>query len=450
MRQPASYAGKIGTGEYYNLRHADFLRRHGDLEPPPYYLQYGLRYFERFQALSDKLSDEGKGWVVRTARLLQESIEARRKRSPRSFDALERHPRRFQDFAYGTHRAAYIKAGLQRLPPEDVVLVASAPDAQDLLSDAGIRQVVETALEAIAKNGPTRNAAFVAEAMVDLAQYTQRRAADAADAFERELDDVGGQLDGASGKVVAAVEEGTRTARRLFARVKGAVEVPWVMHQTWRNPVFCSWRVRPEALRPLVPARLQLDLFEGSPWVSMVPLEMASVYMIRPPSLPFDTFAEVNLRTYVRFKGKPGVYFLSLECGQEMVDFVGKWMMGLPYRSAEVSIRAKGTEFRCTSKRGKAVLDCSYRPDGPLATAPRGSVESWLTERYAMYVVEKPTGRLLRGEVKHDPWKLRAATVDIAANTLWRAVGLPIKGPPDHVGFSPGVSTEAYPFVAAG
>ena len=441
MRQPADLADRIGSGDYYSGRHEDFAKRHKKLEPPPYYLQYGLKYFQRFQSLRDKLSEEGKSWITRTAYLLQKSVEDRRKRSPRLFDVLERHPQEFQRFAYGSHPTAYLQAGLGALPPEDVLLVVNTPDAKDLLTSDGIAQVVKTALAAIQRNGPTRNARFVEEAMVELGTFLQHRADDAMAVFDREIED-------ATSNAMNVVEQTRRNARAVVAQIQRSLPTPWIMRQSWRTPLFCSWRVRPELIRPLVPPQLDLDLHDGYAWVSTVPLEMENVSLIRPPTPPLPQFAEVNLRTYVRHGEAPGVHFISLECGQLMIDFVAKLFFHLPYRPASVSIQRDGDWFRCRSQRGDdAVLDCRYRPLGSPAKLLAGSLDQFLTERYSMFVVDPLTDKLYRGDVRHEPWTVQEVTVEIAENTLLRACGLPVDGPPDHVGFSPGVETETFPFV---
>jgi hypothetical protein len=46
---------------------------------------------------------------------------------------------------------------------------------------------------------------------------------------------------------------------------------PWLMGQTWYSLLFAHWAVRPEALRPLIPQPLELDLREGQAWLGVTP-----------------------------------------------------------------------------------------------------------------------------------------------------------------------------------
>ena len=52
---------------------------------------------------------------------------------------------------------------------------------------------------------------------------------------------------------------------------------PWLMAQRWDELLFAHWRYPSEILRPLVPASLELDLYQGAAWVSVVPFTMRGV-----------------------------------------------------------------------------------------------------------------------------------------------------------------------------
>ena len=56
-----------------------------------------------------------------------------------------------------------------------------------------------------------------------------------------------------------------------------------VMRQSWRDLLFLHWAFDPALIRPLVPPRLELDLFDGMAYVGLVPFTMTGV---RPVGLP--------------------------------------------------------------------------------------------------------------------------------------------------------------------
>ncbi len=132
----------VGGLDHYRCRARDAVRRRPGAAPPSYYLAYGDRYARRFtEETRPLLSPAGRRWLDRTRRRLQEAIEARRASDPAGFAALEVDAERFADFAYATHPAAYLEAGLAGLPARDLVLIATTPDVQDLLTSRGLAQV---------------------------------------------------------------------------------------------------------------------------------------------------------------------------------------------------------------------------------------------------------------------------------------------------------------------
>lgn len=61
---------------------------------------------------------------------------------------------------------------------------------------------------------------------------------------------------------------------------------PWVMAMQWHDLLFAHWSLQPEVLRPLIPPMLELDTFDGSAWLGIVPFRMAGVRPHFIPELP--------------------------------------------------------------------------------------------------------------------------------------------------------------------
>jgi uncharacterized protein YqjF (DUF2071 family) len=61
---------------------------------------------------------------------------------------------------------------------------------------------------------------------------------------------------------------------------------PWVMTQRWHDLLFAHWPVPRVALRPHVPARLEIDAFDGQAWLAIVPFRMSCVRLRWTPALP--------------------------------------------------------------------------------------------------------------------------------------------------------------------
>ncbi len=213
------------------------------------------------------------------------------------------------------------------------------------------------------------------------------------------------------------------------------------MAQKWRDLLFAHWAVAPELLRKLVPAKLELETFNGQAWIGVVPFTMSGVRLRGTPALPWlSTFPELNVRTYVIAEGKPGVWFFSLDAANRLAVELARFWFHLPYFHARMSSRAKpeGIEYfsRRDDRRGGAErLQASYSGKGSWFEAKPGTLEYFLTERYCLYA-QKPNGELLRGEIHHAPWKLQEASAVFDVNTMTENLGLALSGRPDMLHFS--------------
>ena len=76
---------------------------------------------------------------------------------------------------------------------------------------------------------------------------------------------------------------------------------PWTMMQRWNDLLFAHWPIPAAKLEPLLPAGLQVDTFDQSGWLGVVPFWMDRVQLRGMPRIPgASRFPELNLRTYVR------------------------------------------------------------------------------------------------------------------------------------------------------
>lgn len=215
-------------------------------------------------------------------------------------------------------------------------------------------------------------------------------------------------------------------------------EEPWKYYQEWNDALFLHWKVSPQRLSAFIPACLELDLFEGEAWVSFVAFDMHRVRPRHVPAFaPVSDFHELNLRTYVRYKGKPGVYFLSIEAAKSLACFVARNMSQLPYRHAAmyrspdqfiVSNRKSGEYFKLSFQKGKPIQE-------------KQALDLWLTERYALF---QENGACLNAfEIHHPEWPLYGLKVDALSLHYPRFNAL-VPDLPDRCHYSPGVPVLAW------
>ena len=195
------------------------------------------------------------------------------------------------------------------------------------------------------------------------------------------------------------------------------------MSQKWHDLLFIHWRVDPNLVRRLIPASLELDTYEGSAWVGVVPFRMSGVRPRWTPPIPgVSALPELNVRTYVTRDRKPGVWFFSLDAGSALAVAAARRFFYLPYFRAQFSINtaSDGTidyRSRRTHRNAPAAeLRMSYKPTGEVFHAQPGTLEYFLTERYCLYAFDGT--RIFRCEIDHAPWPLQPAEAQIKVNTM--------------------------------
>lgn len=198
--------------------------------------------------------------------------------------------------------------------------------------------------------------------------------------------------------------------------------LPWVMRQRWDDVLFLHWPVSPDLLRPHVPDEVELDLYDGAAWIGIVLFEVNGLRGRLLPPIPFaNTFPEVNVRTYIRKNGKPGVYFFSLDTTNKLAIKAARTAYSLPYMFADVRMNRSETEVTCMSirkERGlpRESLQVRYRPTGEKIANDEGSFQHWMAERYCLWSLFGD--ELFRTDIHHRQWTLESVNVEISLNTM--------------------------------
>lgn len=213
---------------------------------------------------------------------------------------------------------------------------------------------------------------------------------------------------------------------------------PWIMRQRWHHLLFAHWPVDAQLLRSAVPQELDLDTFAGQVWLGVVVFRLSGIKLRGMPEVKaVASFPEVNVRTYVRYQGQPGVYFMSLDADNPLAVAIARPWYGLNYYNAEIHYGRDADGFYFKSRRierglPEARLDVTYSPTGEDPAAPAApaaaslQLQKWLTERYCYYSVSR--GRVRRCDIEHRPWSLQSARATFRENSMALAYGLQVNG----------------------
>jgi len=226
----------------------------------------------------------------------------------------------------------------------------------------------------------------------------------------------------------------TKTEHRPWELPEGK----WSFYQEWNKAVFLHWKVDPSELKTLVPEELELDLIEGKAWISLVAFTMEK---IRPRNLPYflpvSNFDEINIRTYVKHRNKPGVYFLSIEGGKRLSCMVARHLSELPYRYS--NIRRSKTEYSSCNFRSGEILNLNYQVGSSISV--KSDLDKWLTERYALFQNTESTINAF--SIHHLEWPVFEVNINELILNYPRFSNF-ISNQPDKVHYSSGVKVIAW------
>jgi uncharacterized protein YqjF (DUF2071 family) len=202
-----------------------------------------------------------------------------------------------------------------------------------------------------------------------------------------------------------------------------------VMHQNWGKLLFMHWRFDAARLRPLIPAGLEIDTFDGSAWIAIVPFTMWDIRAFPPyvPAVPgLSAMHELNVRTYVVLNGTPGVWFFSLDCNSAAAVFGARTLYYLPYYNADVTLEQERSTINYSLTRTDkpaATFRASWNIGYPLPTSRPDSLEFFLTERFCLFSEHK--GDLYRSRIHHEAWPLQTAILNSHSSTMIEVLNLP-------------------------
>jgi uncharacterized protein YqjF (DUF2071 family) len=215
------------------------------------------------------------------------------------------------------------------------------------------------------------------------------------------------------------------------------------MKQQWCDLAYIHWRYDPQVVQSLLPEGIEVDTFDESAWVGLIPFSMRNIsFPLVPPVPYFGSFPEVNVRTYVKCNGVPGVWFFSLDVNRLIPAFVARSTYFIPYCWGKVSHKKVGQHLRTTVKR-RWPLSSSTQIELALGKEidEPSALEHFLSARWGLFS-KGWRGQLRYAPVDHEQWQLFESSIINLDDQLITAAGLPSPIGEAHVMFSPGVSVR--------
>lgn len=221
-----------------------------------------------------------------------------------------------------------------------------------------------------------------------------------------------------------------------------------LLFSDWDQVLMIHFEVAPDALVAEVP--FPLDRYEDRAFLTLVAFTMSRMRPRRGGLLtrllfsPIATHHFLNVRTYVKVNGEPGIHFLAEWLSNRLAVSLGPSTFSLPYRHGRIHFqndwRTGNLSGRVSCpKTGRAFAYTARLPgNAEFAPCERGSLDEWLMERYSAFNSGQGRKRFFR--VWHPPWPQSAAGVTLIDDSLllsswpWLDMGRLIGG-----NYSPGI-----------
>lgn len=201
-----------------------------------------------------------------------------------------------------------------------------------------------------------------------------------------------------------------------------------MFYARWDRAVFIHYEADPAMLQRDVP--FELDLHDGRAFVSIVAFTLARM---RPRIggrfgewlfKPIATHEFLNVRTYVRHAGEPGIFFLAEWLSNPLSVRLGPRTFGLPYKFGRLTYdhaRLAG-EIRGNVEAREGCLNYQGSVGGSYyIPSDAGSVTEFMLERYTAFTRHGKRQRLFR--VWHEPWQQAPIEIEVTACDLLAVTG---------------------------
>ena len=225
----------------------------------------------------------------------------------------------------------------------------------------------------------------------------------------------------------------------------------------WLKLTLAQYEVAPELLQWRLPRGLELDLYKGRCFVSLVGFLFDRVRLLGIPP-PFHTrFEEVNLRYYVRRPmpdgtSRRGVVFLRETVPKPAITLIARALYGEAYSTAPTrhtwkllpaqveddpeQLSASQWEIEYRWKHRGDWQQIGVRADAQLQPMAAGSLEEFITEHYWGYTPRRGGGTA-EYAVEHRRWEVypvRQHRIHCDFGSLYGAEFAGLTGrAPDHV-----------------
>jgi uncharacterized protein YqjF (DUF2071 family) len=211
-------------------------------------------------------------------------------------------------------------------------------------------------------------------------------------------------------------------SRLTFSAVMRSIvpKHPISMHTVFRECFLVNFAIKPEALRPLIPEPIELDLHQGEAYLSIV---IAKMDGMRPAFLPRTlgvTYNQVVYRVVVRApkSGERGVCFLRSDADNALMSIAGDWLTFFRFHISPIKMKRAGHLLSVdltAAPRDRAGIHAAYDLASARRTLPPSSrfasfdeAKEFLVQLFAAFSYDPLTNELSVVHIHRGEWNIDA------------------------------------------
>jgi uncharacterized protein YqjF (DUF2071 family) len=204
--------------------------------------------------------------------------------------------------------------------------------------------------------------------------------------------------------------------------------LPFAANTIWAEAVCVNVRVRPEALRPLVPPQFELDLYDGWAFVSLTASRLKDFGVDHVPGALRMNFYQATYRAHVAFtdflgRRMRGCYFVRSETNSQVMSLTANMLPEFKaHRCAThpILMARQGDHFLLSvdsgnDPAGKVVLVLDTAK--PLAEMPATSkfpslaaARELIVDFYDAFAYDPDTNEVLILRIDRGPWEIQVVS----------------------------------------
>ncbi len=189
---------------------------------------------------------------------------------------------------------------------------------------------------------------------------------------------------------------------------------PPFLTAAWRRLLMLNYRIAPEALQPYLPAHTELDIWNGTCYISLVGFMFQNT-RVRGLKIPFHVnFEEINLRFYVRHPDpvsgwRRGVVFVREIVPKPAIAWVANVMYHERYFARPMWHRwaesPEGLEVEYAWREAGGWQALGVQAGAEAQDIKAGSEAEFITEHYWGYA-RLDAQRTMEYQVEHPRWRV--------------------------------------------